>query len=120
MAGPGDAYDVVPDRVGSVAQAVDGGLDRLLVAYEDMAEPVAAASTAAGSSVIVTEALADVLTWLQERAAVMGAAVGSGLTGVADALDAYTRGDAEIAETIVSDMVSVLAEDPTAVVGGGG
>lgn len=103
-----DGYDIRPDGVASVLDAVDGASELLSKTFDEMSDSVSEASGAAGSSGIVTGALAEVLTWLGERQALMDSAVERATNGVAEAVDAYARGDAAMARTITDRMMVVL------------
>ena len=113
----GDAYDIRPDGVRSVLDAVAGAAGSLLDVYSDMAHPVDVASAAAGR--IVSSALAEAQTWLEGRQAEMGARVERGVTGVTDAVAAYAGGDQEMAATIVRTMEAAM-EGPLPAVPRGG
>ena len=104
----GDGYVIRPDGVRAVLDAVAGAAGVLLDVYSDMAEPIDVVSAAAGSSGIVSSALAEAQTWLEGRQAEMGARVERGVTGVTDAVAAYARGDHEMAATIVRRMEAAM------------
>jgi hypothetical protein len=117
MANPNDDYRILPDGVASVLDAVEGATERLVATYDEMSGPVGAASGAAGSSGIVTGALAEVLTWLVDRADIMTSIVDLATNAVSEAVDAYAKGDQQMAATIVGRMTTALDEELAA--GGG-
>jgi hypothetical protein len=110
MGQPTDEYRVFPDRVASVIDAVEGASDSLQSTYDDMVDSVGSASGAAGSSGIVTAALDEVVTWLADRQELMASVVELGVAEVSAAVDAYGRGDRQMAATIVSRMTAVLED----------
>jgi hypothetical protein len=91
------AYTIQPEAIAGVLADVTRTSNVLIEGYHSLEEPLESAGVGVGSSGLITNALGEVITWVQQTLGSARAGADACLEGAALATNTYLFGDEEMA-----------------------